>query len=104
MSSLKGGILNFDDVGGAIAFQKVQNKKGETVDTLSYSDKDEIALDYKAIQDMLGTNFYNNYSRLKVFNKSLKMISLYHNKYIHDPNVKDPIASKAIGLSTFFKL
>ena len=73
---LKGGIIHLDDVGGAIAFQKVRNKKGEIVDTLAYSDKDEIALDYKAIQDMFGTDLYNIYSRQEVFNKFLKKISL----------------------------
>lgn len=73
---LKGGIIHLDDVGGAIAFQKVRNKKGEMVDTLAYSDKDEIALDYKSIQDMFGTDFYNIYSRQEVFNKFLKKISL----------------------------
>jgi len=73
---LKGGIIHLDDVGGAIAFQKVRNKKGEIVDTLVYSDKDEIALDYKEIQVMFGTDFYNIYSRQEVFNKFLKKISL----------------------------
>jgi transposase len=73
---LKGGIIHIDDVGGAIAFQKVQNKKGEIVETLKYSDKDEIALDYRLIQDMFGTDFYNVYSRQELFNKFLKKISL----------------------------
>jgi len=73
---LKGGIIHLDDVGGAIAFKKVQNKKGELVETLAYSDEDEIALDYKAIQDMFGTDFYNVYAKQEVFNKFLKMISL----------------------------
>ena len=73
---LKGGIIHLDDVGGAIAFKKVRNKKGELVESLAYSDEDEIALDYKAIQDMFGTDFYNVYSKQEVFNKFLKMISL----------------------------
>jgi len=73
---LKGGIIHLDDVGGAIAFQKVRNKKGEIVDTLVYSDKDEIALDYKLIQDTFGTNFYNIYPRQEVFNKFLKNITV----------------------------
>jgi transposase len=73
---LKGGIIHLDDVGGAIAFKKVRNKKGELVETLAYSDKDEIALDYKAIQVMFGTDFYNVYSKQEVFNKFLKKISL----------------------------
>lgn len=46
------------------------------MDTLVYSDKDEIALDYKEIQVMFGTDFYNIYSRQEVFNKFLKKISL----------------------------
>ena len=73
---LKGGIIHLDDVGGAIAFQKVRNKKGEMVDTLAYSDEDEIALDYKAIQDTFRTDFYNIYLRQEVFNKFLKNITL----------------------------
>jgi len=73
---LKGGIIHLDDVGGAIAFQKLRNKKGEIVDTLAYSDEDEIALDYKAIQDTFGTDFYNIYPRQEVFNKFLKNITV----------------------------
>ena len=72
---LKGGIIHLDDVGGAIAFQKIRDKKGKLVDTLAFSDEDEIALDYKAIQDMFGTDFYNIYPRQEVFNKFLKKIS-----------------------------
>ncbi|KJR46369.1 Mobile element protein [Desulfosporosinus sp. I2] len=73
---LKGGIIHLDDVGGAIAFQKVRNKKGEIIDTLAYSDEDEIALDYKTIQDTFGTDFYNIYPRQEVFNKFLKNITV----------------------------
>jgi len=70
---LKGGVIQLDDIGGAIAFQKMRNKKGELVETLAYSDEDEVALDYKAIQDTFGTNFYNIYPRQEVFNKFLKI-------------------------------
>ena len=73
---LKGGIIHLDDVGGAIAFQKIRDKKGKLVDTLAFSDEDEIALDYKAIQDTFGTDCYNIYFRQEVFNKFLKKISL----------------------------
>ena len=73
---MKGGIIHLDDVGGAIAFQKIRNKKGEIVDTLAYSDQDEVALDYKVLQDMFGTDFYNMYSRQEAFNKFLKKLSL----------------------------
>jgi transposase len=73
---LKGGIIHLDDVGGAIAFQKIRDKKDNLVDTLAYSDEDEVALDYKLIQDTFGTNFYNIYPRQEVFNKFLKNIKL----------------------------
>lgn len=73
---LKGGIIHLDDVGGAIAFQKIRDKKGKLVDTLLFSDEDEIALDYKAIQDTFGTDFYNIYPRQEVFNKFLKNITV----------------------------
>lgn len=68
---LKGGIIHLHDVGGAIAFQKKQDKSGNWVDTLQYSDQDEIALDYKRIQDTYGTDFYDIYPRQEVFNKFL---------------------------------
>lgn len=73
---LKGGIIHLDDVGGAIAFQKALNKKGEIVDTLAYSDRDEIAMDYKLIQDTFGTSLYNIYPRQELFNKFLKNITV----------------------------
>lgn len=73
---LKGGIIHLDDVGGAIAFQKVRDKKGKLVDTLAFSEEDEIALDYKLIQDTYGTDCYNIYFRQEVFNKFLKNVTL----------------------------
>lgn len=73
-SVLKGGIVHLDDVGGSIAFQKKRDKRGNIVETLSYSDEDEIALDYKLIQEAFGTNFYDIYSRQEIFNKFLKSI------------------------------
>jgi hypothetical protein len=72
----KGGIVHLDDVGGAIAFKKIQDKKGNLVETLAYSDEDEIALDYKLIQDAYGTDCYNMYLRQEVFNKFLKQIKI----------------------------
>jgi transposase len=71
---LKGGIIHLDDVGGAIAFKKKLNRKGELVDTLEYSSEDEIALDYKLIQETFGTDFYNIYHRQESFNRLLKKI------------------------------
>lgn len=55
---LKGSIIHLDDVGGAIAFQKICDKKGNLVDTLAFSGEGEVALDYKLIQDTFGTNLF----------------------------------------------
>jgi transposase len=73
---LKGGVVQLDDVGGAIAFKKRKDKHGKMVDTLEYSEEDEIALDYKAIQNLFGTDIYNVYYRQEVFNKVLKSIAV----------------------------
>jgi len=73
---LKGGIIHLDDVGGVIAFKKEKNKQGDLIDTLKYSNDDEIALDYKAIQETFGTDIYNIYWRQEKFNKILKKIKL----------------------------
>jgi transposase len=73
--TLKGGVMHLDDVGGAIAFRKSLDKKGDIVKTLEYSEEDEIALDYKAIQSVFGANFYDIYPKQEVFNKFLKDIS-----------------------------
>ena len=73
---LKGGIIHLDDVGGAIAFKKTLNHKGELVDTLEHSDEDEIAQDYKTIQELFGTDCYNAYQRQEIFNKTLNNITV----------------------------
>ena len=70
----KGGIVHLDDVGGAIAFKKRLDKSGNLVETLEHTDQDEIALDYRKIQNIFGTNCYNIYQRLESFNKFLKNI------------------------------
>jgi transposase len=71
---LKGGIIHLDDVGGVIAFKKVRNKKGELVESLEYSNDDEIALDYKVIQEIFNVDFFYIYPKQEVFNKFLKSI------------------------------
>jgi hypothetical protein len=73
---LKGGIVMLDDVGGMIAFKKAKGKEGKSAYSLSFSKEDQIALDYKAIQDTFGTNFYNVYSRQEEFNKFLNKIAI----------------------------
>jgi transposase len=71
---LKGGIVMLDDVGGMIAFKKGTDRHGKLVDTLEFSTEDQIALDYRRIQDMFGTDFYQVYSRQEVFNRFLRKI------------------------------
>lgn len=73
---LKGGIIHLDDIGGVIAFQKIRDKNSKLVDTLTFSQDDETATDYKLIQDIYGTDCYNIYQRQEVFNKYLKNIFL----------------------------
>ena len=46
----RGGIMELDDVGGSIAFVKRKSKQDDMVDTLAFSDEDEIAQDYSLIQ------------------------------------------------------
>ena len=72
----KGGIVHLDDVGGAIAFQKIKDKRGNLVETLAFSGEDEIALDYRLIQQTYGTDCHNIYLRQEVFKKFLKSIVL----------------------------
>lgn len=71
---LRGGMVCLDDVGGAIAFQSKLDKDGNRVESLAFSDQDEIALDYKLLQDVFGTDCYNLYHRQEVFNKFLNSI------------------------------
>ena len=40
---LKGGIVHLNDVGGALAFKKTRNAKGELVYSLEFSNEDQIA-------------------------------------------------------------
>jgi transposase len=72
----KNGVILLDDVGGAIAFKKRTNKKGKLVDTLAYSDEDEIAMDYKLIQELSGTGCDDTFIRQENFNAFLKKINL----------------------------
>ena len=69
---LRGGIVHLDDVGGSIAFEKKLNKKGEVVETLNFSAEDQIANDYRSIQNTFHTSFYDSYPKQEVFNKFLK--------------------------------
>ena len=70
----RGGIVELDDVGGSMAFVKRKNTKGAMVDTLAFSNEDEIAQDYRLIQKAFGTDFYEVEVRQEVFGRFLKRI------------------------------
>jgi len=72
----KGGMIHLDDVGGAFAFKKRKNKQGKWVDTLAYSGEDEIALDYRRIQQLFSTDCYSIHLRKETFHKFLKSIAV----------------------------
>ena len=73
---LKGGIVHLDDVGGAIAFKKRVNKFGNLVDSLDFSHEDEIAMDFRLLQNIFGSSCDNIYLRQEVFNRFLKSIAV----------------------------
>ncbi|MBQ6342885.1 MAG: IS1634 family transposase [Anaerolineaceae bacterium] len=73
---LRGGIIHLDDVGGSIAFVKKLNNKGVLVDTLKFSSEDQIAGDYKLIQNTFHSAFYDAYPKQEVFNKFLNNLSI----------------------------
>ena len=53
--------MELDDVDGSIAFVKRKSKQYDRVDTLAYSDEDEIAQNFRLIQKA----FELNYMKLK---------------------------------------
>lgn len=70
-----GNAVLLDEVGGKLAFKEITTKKGEVIETLAYSDGiDQIAEDYRAIQDAFGVSFDYAASTRESFNKYLKSI------------------------------
>jgi hypothetical protein len=53
----RGGLVELDDVGGSMAFVKRKNKHGKLVDTLTFSNEDEIANDYKIDPEVVRHGF-----------------------------------------------
>lgn len=66
--------MDLDDVGGCVAFQKRKAKNGKPVDTLTFSDEDEIAQDYQLIQRTFGTDFYEVEAKQETFGRFMKKI------------------------------
>lgn len=71
----RGGMVDLDDVGGSTAFVKRKNKKGKMIDTLTFSDEDEIAQDYQLIQKTFKTDFYEVEVKQEAFSRFLKKIT-----------------------------
>lgn len=71
----RGGLVELDDVGGSMAFVKRKNKNGEWVETLEFSDEDEIAKDYQLIQKTFKTDFYEVEVKQESFGRFLKKIT-----------------------------
>ncbi|MDO4549417.1 MAG: IS1634 family transposase [Clostridia bacterium] len=71
---LRGGILQLDDVGGALAFESRTAKNGAQEETLVYSGEDEIAQDYRRIQQVFGVDFDYVYPKQEVFSRFLSKL------------------------------
>lgn len=72
----QGGIVELDDVGGSMGFVKKKNKRGKIVDTLVFSDEDEITQDYKKIQKTFATDMYDVEVKQETFKRFLKGIKI----------------------------
>jgi len=72
----RGGYVELDDVGGCLAFVKRKGREGKLVDTLMFSEKDEVAQDYALIQQAFGTAFYESRAKQESFTRFLKGIQL----------------------------
>lgn len=68
----QGGIVELDDVGGSLGFEKKKNKYGKIVETLAFSDEDEIAQDYMKIQKTFASNMYDVEIKQEAFKRFLK--------------------------------
>lgn len=61
------------DVGGKIQYEKIPDgKSGKLVPGLKFSSEDQVALDYRRIQETFETNFYYAYAKQEDFKRFLK--------------------------------
>lgn len=66
----RGGYVRLLDVGGKIKYQEIEDKKtGELVPSLKFSTEDQVAIDYKKIQETFGTDFYYAYAKQEDFKR-----------------------------------
>ena len=73
----KGRFVRLLDVGGKIRYEEILDRKsGKMVPGLRFSSEDQVALDYRRIQETFGTNFYYAYAKQEDFKRFFKEIEL----------------------------
>ena len=73
----RGGYVRLLDVGGKIRYEEILDRKsGKMVPGLRFSSEDQVALDYRRIQETFGTNFYYAYAKQEDFKRFFKEMEL----------------------------
>ena len=73
----KGGYVRLLDVGGKIKYEEIPDRRsGKPVPGLRFSGEDQIALDYRRIQETFGTDFYYAYAKQEDFKRFFKEMKL----------------------------
>ena len=73
----RGGYVRLLDVGGRIRYQEIwDKKKGKLVPSLKFSAEDQIAVDYKKMQETFGTDFYFAYAKQEDFKRFFSEMDL----------------------------
>ena len=66
----RGGYVRLLDVGGKIKYQEIfDQKSGKMVPSLKFSTQDQVAQDYRKIQETFGTDFYYAYAKQEDFKR-----------------------------------
>ena len=73
----RGGYVRLLDVGGRIRYQEIwDKKKGKLVPSLKFSAEDQVAVDYRKIQEIFGTDFYFAYAKQEDFKRFFSEMDL----------------------------
>ena len=73
----RGGYVFLLDVGGKIQYEEIPDRKsGKLVPGLKFSSEDQVALDYRRIQETFGTDFYYAYAKQEDFKRFFKEMKL----------------------------
>ncbi|MDO4330727.1 MAG: hypothetical protein Q4C66_15525 [Lachnospiraceae bacterium] len=73
-----GNLVNGPALGqkGVSYEERLDRKSGKMAPGLSFSSEDQVALDYRRIQETFGTNFYYAYAKQEDFKRFFKEIEL----------------------------